>query len=66
MEIKKVNLDKHICIVNPKQAAFYWSKGVEPIHIYPSIDSRTNTPIVVFVFERSETYSLYKEWLSQR
>ena len=66
MENKTVNLDKNICIVNPKQAAFYWSNGVEPVHIYPSVDSHTDTPIVVFVFERNATYTLYKEWLDRR
>lgn len=66
MEKKTINLDKHICIVNPKQAAFYWSKGVEPVHIYPSEDPHTSTPIIVFVFKRDETYSLYKEWQARR
>mgnify|MGYP007057694698 CR=1 FL=1 len=25
-----------ICILNPKQAAFYWKKGIEPLDIFPS------------------------------
>lgn len=67
MEIKTVNLDKDICIVNPKQAAFYWGeKGIEPKHIYPSIDNKTNQPIVVFVFNRLETQDAYHEWVDRR
>ena len=66
MEKKKINLDKDIPIVNPKQAAFYWHNGVKPIDIYPSEDPHTSTPIIVFVFKRDETYSLYKEWQARR
>lgn len=67
METKRiVNLDKDIPILNPKQAAFYWSRGIEPIDIYPSVDSRTNTPIIVFLFNRDQTHALYKEWLDRR
>ena len=67
MDKIQINLDKNICIVNPKQAAFYWGeKGIEPIHIYPSYDNRTNQPIIVFVFNRNETYDIYKEWLDRR
>lgn len=67
MEIKRtINIDKCIPILNPKQAAFYWSRGVEPIDIYPSVDSHTDTPIIIFLFNRNETYALYKEWLDRR
>lgn len=63
---KKINLDKEIPIVNPKQAAFYWSKGVKPIDIYPSVDYHTGESILIFVFNRDDTYTLYKEWLDRR
>ena len=66
MENRNINLDKQIPIVNPKQAAFYWSKGVEPIDIYPSVDINTGLPIIVFVFNRDKTYILYKEWQDRR
>lgn len=66
MEKKTINLDREIPIVNPKQAAFYWYRGVKPIDIYPDIDSRTQLPILVFIFKRDETYVLYKEWQEQR
>lgn len=63
---KAINLDKEIPILNPKQAAFYWDRGVEPKRIYPSISSNTNEPIIIFVFNRDETYALYKEWQDRR
>lgn len=67
MDNININLDKYICILNPKQAAFYWGeKGIEPIYIYPSYDNRTNQPIIVFVFNRNETHTVYKEWLDRR
>ena len=67
MEKRTINLDKHICIVNPKQAAFYWGeKHIEPIHIYPSYDNRNKQPIIVFVFNRIETQDAYKEWIERR
>lgn len=67
MDKKKINLDKHICILNPKQAAFYWGeKGIEPIYIYPSIDEKNKQNIIVFVFNRNDTYKHYKEWLDRR
>ena len=66
MEKRTINLDKNICIVNPKQAAFYWSHGVRPIDIYPSVDIHSDNPIIVFVFERNETCTLYKEWIARK
>ena len=67
MDNIQINLDKNICIINSKQAAFYWGeKGIEPIHIYPSIETKTKLPIVVFVFNRNDTYEAYKEWLDRR
>lgn len=66
MEKQSLYLDREIPIVNPKQAAFYWSRGIKPKRIYPSTDDRDGTPIIVFVFNRDETYILYKEWLDRR
>lgn len=66
METRSINLDKYIPILNPKQAAFYWSQGVKPIDIYPSVSSNTNEPIIIFVFSRNDTYALYKDWLDRR
>ena len=67
MEKRTINLDKHICIINPKQAAFYWGeKKIEPIYIYPSIENRNGQPIIVFVFNRIDTQDAYQEWLSRR
>lgn len=67
MDRKTINLDKHICILNPKQAAFYWGeKQIEPIHIYPSIDNKSGQSIIVFVFNRLETQNAYKEWIERR
>lgn len=67
MDKIEINLDKYICIINPKQAAFYWGeKEIEPVRIYPSVENKTNQPIIVFVFDRNNTYDAYKEWLERR
>ena len=66
MEKATINLDKYIPILNPKQAAFYWSRGVKFKDVYLDRDSHTNEPIIIFVFKRDETYLLYKEWQDRR
>lgn len=55
-----------IRIVNTKQAAFYWKNGIKPISIYPSEDLKTGENILVFVFSKSRTKELYKEWLKSK
>ena len=63
----EINLDKYICIINPKQAAFYWGdKGIKPHDIYPSKENKTGQNIIVFVFNRDETYNAYQEWMDRR
>ena len=66
MTNRMIDFDDNIIIINPKQAAFYWNKGIQPVHIYPSTDTNTGEPIVVFVFQRSATYEAYKEWIERR
>lgn len=54
-----------IRIVNPKQAAFYWGRGLQPISIYPSKDYVTEEPILVFIFKKSATKDLFAEWCNR-
>lgn len=62
--LRKCEYDEHdaIRIVNPKQAAFYWGKGLQPLTIYPSKDYTTDEPVLVFVFKKSATRELFTEW----
>lgn len=53
-------------ILNPKQASFYWARGIKPWSIYPSKDLRTDEPIIVFLFSRSKTKELYEEWQNRK
>ena len=57
-----------IRILNPKQSAFYWSNGVEPLDIYPSKNHETNEPVIVYIFSRSETQEtgVYDEWCNKK
>jgi len=49
-------------ILNAKQAAFYWTKGIMPYDVYPSLDFRTEEPVIVFIFSRKATKDIYNEW----
>ena len=66
--LRHIEYDEHdaIRIVNPKQAAFYWSNGLKPLTIYPSKDYTTDEPILVFVFKKSETKDLFSEWCERK
>ena len=65
--LRKIEYDEKdaIRIVNPKQAAFYWSKGLQPLSIYPSKDLNTSEPMLVFIFSRSKSKPLFEEWCSR-
>lgn len=66
--LRKIEFDEHdaIRIINPKQAAFYWNKGLEPISIYPSNDHKTGEPLLVFLFQKSRTKELFDEWCKRK
>lgn len=49
-------------IINYKQAATYWSHGLEPLDIYPSRDFKTGKPIIVVLFDKKRSSELYKKW----
>lgn len=65
---KRYKVSDAIRIVNQKQAAFYWSKGIEPLDIYPSKDFKTNEPIIVYVFSRKESKEsgAYDDWCNRK
>lgn len=64
---RNIDFDDNIIIVNPKQAAFYWEeKKIQPTHIYPSRNKNTDEPIIVFVFQKSETKEAWQEWQDRR
>ncbi len=66
--LRKCEYDENdaIRIVNPKQAAFYWNKGLQPLTIYPSKDYTTDEPILVFVFKKSASKELFTEWCERK
>ena len=49
-------------IVNPKQQDLYMVNGIYPIDMYMSVDDKTDKPIRVMVFLRSETAKVYEKW----
>jgi len=63
---KKYQTSGTIRVLNPKQAAFYWASGVEPLDIYLSRNFITNAPCIVYIFSREDTKPLYEQWLIER
>lgn len=59
---KKYQTTGTVRLLNYKQAAFYWSCGVEPLDIYLSRDFKSNDPKIVFIFSREDTKDLYEQW----
>lgn len=55
-----------IRIPNPKQAAFYCSKGLEIQDIELSEDRKTKDPILVFYFIKEETKEPFDEWCRRK
>jgi hypothetical protein len=57
-----------IRILNPKQAAFYWANGVEPLDIYSSRSFDTNEPVIVYIFSRCQTQDtgVYDQWCKRK
>lgn len=64
---KKYNSADAIRILNPKQAAFYWGNGCEPVDIYISKNFDTGDPIIVYIFLRTETKDsgVYDSWCAR-
>ena len=59
---KHYDATESLRILNPRQASFYWSRGVEPLDIYLSKNFETGDPMIVYVFSRKDTQELYGEW----
>ena len=55
-----------IRILNPKQAAFYCSRGLEIQDIEVSEDRKTKDPILVFYFVKEDTKELFDEWCRRK
>ena len=55
-----------IRILNIKQAGFYMENSATLLAVYPSKDFKTGDDIVVFVFDKKETFDLYRKWMDRR
>jgi len=49
-------------IVNYKQAAAYMNHGAELLDIYGSRDYKTEECLLVYIFSRADTATLYDLW----
>lgn len=55
-----------IRILNIKQAGFYMENSATLLDVYPNKDFKTGDDIVVFVFDKKETFDLYRKWMDRR
>lgn len=55
-----------IRIMNPKQAAYYCSRGLDIQDIEISEDRNTKEPVLVFYFIKDETKEVFDEWCQRR
>ena len=62
---KTYNLWGVIKILNPRQAAFYVSRGLE-IQDFELSEDKNKEPILVFYFNKDETKEPYDEWCRRK
>ena len=55
-----------IRILNPNQVAFYLTKGINLLDVYPSADKDTGKPLLVFIFDRKESWPAYDMWCKRK
>lgn len=53
-------------IINIRQACSYMRLGKIPVDIYPSIDFKTNNPVLVILFNREDTKDAYERWCDSK
>lgn len=63
---KTYPLSDTVRILNIRQALFYLQKNIELYDIYPSKDFNTGEPVLVFIFAREQSKSVYEEWKNGR
>ena len=63
---KEYDLWSVIKILNPKQAAFYMSQGLELKDLEVSEDRKTKEPILVYYFLKDETKEPFDIWCKRK
>lgn len=58
--------DGVITIINPLQAAYYVSQGVDILDVQLSTDRKTGKPILIYLFRREETKEVFDQWCRQK
>ena len=53
-------------LLNAQQVAFYLSKNIELLDVYPSKDKDTDKPLLVFVFDRKASREAYDLWCKRK
>lgn len=49
-------------LINLRQICSYLQMNKRPVDIYPSVDFKTNNPVLVVLFLRDETKDAYDRW----
>ena len=63
---KEYDLWSVIKILNPKQAAFYCSRGLELQDIEVSEDRKTKEPVFVYYFNKEDTKEVFDIWCKRK
>lgn len=57
---------KTVRIVNLAQNMQYLTWGCRPVDIYVSNDYKTGKPILVFLYDKQDSYKYYQKWCTQK
>lgn len=60
------NPSKTVRIVNLVQNMAYLTWGCRPVDIYVSNDFKTGKPILVFLYDKQDSYKYYQKWCAQK
>lgn len=59
---KRYKSQEVVRILNIQQIIAYLKFGVELLDIYPSVDYKTNKPVLVCLFDREKSKTAYDLW----
>ena len=67
-DITGLDYDPSKCVrlINIRQICTYLAMHLKPLDIYPSIDFKTNNPVLVFLFDRASSKEAYNRWCESK
>lgn len=53
---------RSVRLINIRQICTFIRLGVLPVDIYPSVDFKSNNPVLVVIFDKEESKQAYERW----